>query len=142
MPDRLIRPDATDSSESIGLVHKPRGQAYERDTRFILILLCAFGACAGENDERAGHHAAGAQGEAAGPETLVAASNDNKMRQQMKRMQDVMQRIHCAGDPQLRKELPGEHLDTMEETMKTPQDPEPDRKGCSRSREYLALELT
>jgi hypothetical protein len=98
----------------------------------LLILLSAFGvagAYADEKDEHAGHHPAGAQGEAAEPDTEAANGNDNKMTQQIKRMQDIIQRVQSTGDPQLRKELLGEHLEAMQETMKLLQRPQPEGKG-------------
>ncbi|MFL6581370.1 MAG: hypothetical protein ACJ8G2_11575 [Burkholderiales bacterium] len=75
---------------------------------------------AADEDEHAAHRAPAAQSNPA--EAIAkdeAARMKMKIHDEMKKMQEQMERIHATTDPLERRKLMEEHMQTMRETMKT-----------------------
>jgi len=88
----------------------------------LLLLLSALAVpavYAADEEDHAAHHP-GADKEQAGPahDDRAAGMKMEKMHEQMTKMHEQMEKIHAATDPQERRKLMDEHMQSMREGMK------------------------
>jgi len=98
-------------------------EIYMKNATALLILASALAmpvVYAADEDEHAGHHDA-TDNNQAGPTSKddKAAGMKMKMHDQMKKMQEQMEKIHATSDPKARSKLMQDHMETMRETMKS-----------------------
>ena len=74
---------------------------------------------AADEDDHSAHHPDADQQQAApAPDEKAAGMAMGKMRENMKKMQEQMQKIHATTDPAERRKLMKEHMQSMQEGMK------------------------
>lgn len=88
---------------------------------FTIFLACLFAVPlvqAADEEDHAAHHPGADQSQATPAQDDKAAMKMDKMQEKMKTMQEQMGKIHAAKDPQERKKLMKEHMQSMQEGMK------------------------
>ena len=88
---------------------------------FTILLACLFAVPvvqAADEEKDAAHHPGADQSQATPAQDDKAAMKMDKMQEKMKTMQEQMGKIHAAKDPQERKKLMKEHMQSMQEGMK------------------------
>ena len=88
---------------------------------FTIFLACLFAVPlvqAAAEEDHAAHHPGADQSQATPAQDDKAAMKMDKMQEKMKTMQEQMGKIHAAKDPQERKKLMKEHMQSMQEGMK------------------------
>ena len=74
---------------------------------------------AADEEDHTAHHPDAAQGEAApAADTKAPGAGMGKMHENMKKMEDLMSKILSTSDPQERKKLMEEHMQSMQDGMK------------------------
>ena len=88
---------------------------------FTILVACVFVVPvvqAADEEDHAAHHPGADQSQATPAQDDKAAMKMDKMQEKMKTMQEQMGKIHAAKDPQERKKLMKEHMQSMQEGMK------------------------
>ena len=88
---------------------------------FTIFLACLFAVPvvqAADDEDHAAHRPGADQSQATPAQDDKAAMKMDKMQEKMKTMQEQMGKIHAAKDPQERKKLMKEHMQSMQEGMK------------------------
>ena len=88
---------------------------------FTIFLACLFSVPlvqAADEEDHAAHHPGADQSQATPAQDDKAAMKMDKMQEKMKTMQEQMGKIHSAKDPQERKKLMKEHMQSMQDGMK------------------------
>jgi len=89
-------------------------------TILVACLLAVSVAQAADEEDHAAHHPGADQSQAAtAQEGKAAGMKMEQMQDQLKKMQDLMAKIHSTGDPKERDKLMQEHMEAMLEGMKS-----------------------